>query len=184
MVATIIGSKNRAPVYTALVYVDDATSRLMQLCFVKSELTFTYFEAIRGYLEMHEKLLTLYSDKASVYRINNKNTTGGDGHTQFGRAMNKLNIAGVCANTSSDKGSVERAHLTLQGRLVKELGFRNISTPEAENAFAKGFMADYNRRFAKLPHHYSEVHRQLGTIRIRMQHSLDVNNVRSQKTLP
>ena len=34
--------ENRAPACTALVYVDDATSRLMQLRFVKSESTFTY----------------------------------------------------------------------------------------------------------------------------------------------
>ncbi len=34
--------ENRAPACTSLVYVDDATSRLMQLRFVKSESTFTY----------------------------------------------------------------------------------------------------------------------------------------------
>lgn len=85
----------------------------MQLRFVKSELTFTYFEATRGYLEKHGKPLALYSDKASVFRINNKNATGGDGYTQFGRAMHELNIQTICANTSSAKGRVERAHLTL-----------------------------------------------------------------------
>lgn len=38
MVATITGSRiARAPACTVLVYVDDATSRLMQLRFVKSE---------------------------------------------------------------------------------------------------------------------------------------------------
>lgn len=58
---------------TTLVYVDDATSRLMQLRFVKSESTFTYFKATRGYLEKHGKPLALYSDKASVFKINNKN---------------------------------------------------------------------------------------------------------------
>lgn len=62
--------ENRAPACTALVYVDDATSRLMQLIFVKSESTFTYFEATRGYLEKHGKPLALYSDKASVFRVN------------------------------------------------------------------------------------------------------------------
>ena len=31
----------------------------------------------------------------------NKQATGGDGQTQFGRAMNELNITGICANTSS-----------------------------------------------------------------------------------
>ena len=114
--------ENRAPACTALVYVDDATSRLMQLRFVKSESTFTYFEATRGYLEKHGKPLALYSDKASVFRINNKNATGGDGFTQFGRAMHELNIQTICANTSSAKGRVERAHLTLQDRLVKNSG--------------------------------------------------------------
>lgn len=125
-----------------LVYFDDATSRLMQLLFVSSESTFTYFEATRGYLKRYGKPLAFYSDKASVFRINNKQATGGDGQTQFGRAMNELNITGICASTSSAKGRVERAHLTLQDRLVKELRLRGISTPEAANAFADEFMAD------------------------------------------
>ncbi|MFW8937672.1 ISNCY family transposase, partial [Klebsiella sp. C311] len=143
--------ENRAPACTALVYVDDATSRLMQLRFVKSESTFTYFEATRGYLEKHGKPLALYSDKASVFRINNKNATGGDGYTQFGRAMHELNIQTICANTSSAKGRVERAHLTLQDRLVKELRLRGISSVDAANDFADEFMTDYNRRFGKAP---------------------------------
>lgn len=153
--------EGRGPACTLLVYVDDATSRLMQLLFVSSESTFTYFEATRGYLERYGKPLAFYSDKASVFRINNKQATGGDGQTQFGRAMNELNITGICANTSSAKGRVERAHLTLQDRLVKELRLRGISTPEAANAFADEFMEDYNRRFAKPPRHDFDVHRQL-----------------------
>jgi len=153
--------EERGPACTLLVYVDDATSRLMQLHFVKSESTFTYFEATRGYLEKHGKPLAFYSDKASVFRINNKNAAGGDGQTQFGRAMNELNITGICANTSSAKGRVERAHLTLQDRLVKELRLQGISTPEMANAFAEEFMADYNRRFAQLPRHDFDVHRSL-----------------------
>ena len=155
--------ENRAPACTALVYVDDATSRLMQLRFVKSESTFTYFEATRGYLEKHGKPLALYSDKASVFRINNKNATGGDGYTQFGRAMHELNIQTVCANTSSAKGRVERAHLTLQDRLVKELRLRGISSVDAANDFADEFMTDYNRRFGKAPRHDFDVHRPLET---------------------
>ncbi len=155
--------ENRAPACTALVYVDDATSRLMQLRFVKSESTFTYFEATRGYLEKHGKPLALYSDKASVFRINNKNATGGDGYTQFGRAMHELNIQTICANTSSAKGRVERAHLTLQDRLVKELRLRGISSVDAANDFADEFMTDYNRRFGKAPRHDFDVHRPLET---------------------
>ncbi|GJH18406.1 hypothetical protein CBA19CS22_17710 [Caballeronia novacaledonica] len=39
--------ENRAPQCTLLVYVDDATSRLMQMHFTQSESTFSYFEATR-----------------------------------------------------------------------------------------------------------------------------------------
>lgn len=55
----------------------------MELRFVKSESTFSYFEATRSYIEKHGKPLTLYSDKAGIFRVNNKNATGGDGHTQL-----------------------------------------------------------------------------------------------------
>lgn len=65
-----------------------------------------------------------------------KNAAGGDGQAQFGRAMNELHITGICANTSSAKGRVEHAHLTLLDRLVKEIRLREISMPDATNAFA------------------------------------------------
>lgn len=74
-----------------------------------------------------------------------------------------MNIQTICANTSSAKGRVERAHLTLQDRLVKELRLRGISSVNAANDFADEFMADYNRRFAKEPRHDFDVHRPLET---------------------
>lgn len=90
-----------------------------------------------------------------------KNATGGDGDTQFGRAMHELNIQTICAETSAAKGRVERAHLTLQDRLVKELRLQGISTMEAANAFAEEFMNDYNRLFSKAPRQDFDVHREL-----------------------
>jgi hypothetical protein len=53
-----------------LVYVDDATSRLMELLLVKSESTFSYFEATRHYIEKHGKPLAFYSDKAGKQACN------------------------------------------------------------------------------------------------------------------
>lgn len=73
----------------------------------------------------------------------------------------ELNIQTICANTSSAKGRVERAHLTLQDRLVKEFRLRSISSVDAANDYADEFMADYNRRFAKAPRHDFDVHRPL-----------------------
>ncbi|MBF6990861.1 ISNCY family transposase [Cupriavidus sp. IK-TO18] len=153
--------EERAPAWTLLVYVDDATSRIMELRFTHSESTFTYFAATRAYLERHGKPVAFYSDKASVFRVNKKGATSGDGHTQFARALFELNIEGICANSSQAKGRVERTHLTLQDRLVKELRLRGISTMEAANAFMAEFIVDYNARFAKAPRNDHNAHRPL-----------------------
>lgn len=106
------------------------------------------------------KPLAFYSDKASVFRSNHKAPQGGDGYTQFGRAMYELNIES-CANSSQAKGRVERANLTLQDRLVKELRLRGISNMPDANAFAAHFMASYNARFAKPPRSEHDCHRPL-----------------------
>lgn len=151
--------EGRAPNCTLLVYVDDATSRIMQLLFTKSESTFSYYQATRAYLEKHGKPIALYSDKASVFRINKKQANGGDGHTQFARALFDLNIDGICANSSQAKGRVERAHQTLQDRLVKELRLRKISSIEDANAYAQEFVDDYNKRFSKPPKNAHNAHR-------------------------
>jgi len=66
---------------------------------------------------------------------NTKDAIGGDGITQFGRALATLNIDILCANTPQAKGRVERAFGTLQDRLVKELRLAEISTMEAANAW-------------------------------------------------
>jgi hypothetical protein len=60
--------EDRAPACTLLVYVDDATSRLMALHFTATESTFSYFEATRAYVELHGKPMAFYSDRASVFR--------------------------------------------------------------------------------------------------------------------
>jgi len=151
--------EDRAPACTALVYVDDATSRLMVVLFVGAESTFAYFEATHKYLGRYGKPLAFYSDKASVFRVNKQSATAGKGHTQFGRALYELNIDGMCANSPAAKGRVERAHQTLQDRLVKELRLQRISSIDAANAFMPTFIDDYNHRFGKLPRDRHDAHR-------------------------
>ena len=53
-------------------FVDDATSRLMQLRFVTSESAFDYFRTTRAYLEEHGKPVAFYSDKHGIFRVNSK----------------------------------------------------------------------------------------------------------------
>ena len=108
--------EDRAPACTVLAFVDDATSRLMQVRFVVSELAFDYFRTTRAYLEHHGKPVALYSDKHGIFRVNNKDAIGGEGITQFGRALSALNIDIICANSPQAKGRVERVFGTLQDR--------------------------------------------------------------------
>jgi hypothetical protein len=86
----------------------------MELRFVASESTFAYFEALKSYLQHNGKPVAFYSDKHSIFRVSRQDATGGDGMTQFGRALSELNIKILCANTSQAKGRVERVHHTLQ----------------------------------------------------------------------
>lgn len=57
--------EGRGPQCTLLVYVDDATSRLMHLQFVASESAFNYFRATRAYLEAYGKPFTATSTASS-----------------------------------------------------------------------------------------------------------------------
>jgi len=123
--------EDRAEPCSLLVFIDDATGRLMQLRFVPSESAFAYFEALQGYLEAHGCPVAFYSDKHSVFRVARKEAKGGQGMTQFGRALAELNIEILCANSSQAKGRVERVNRTLQDRLVKDLRLAGISSRPA-----------------------------------------------------
>jgi hypothetical protein len=153
--------EDRADPCTLLVFIDDATGRLMQLRFVPSESAFTYFEALQDYLESHGRPIAFYSDRHSIFRSTKKDATGGQGMTQFGRALAELNIEILCASSSQAKGRVERVNRTLQDRLVKELRMAEISGIEAGNAFLPGFMARFNARFAVAPARADDRHRPL-----------------------
>ena len=152
--------ENRGPKCALLVYIDDATGKLLHLRFAGSENTFDYLHATKAYLQQWGKPIAFYSDKHGVFRstqASEKDRTSG--LTQFGRALYELNIDIICANTPQAKGRVERANQTLQDRLVKELRLRGIDTIAAANAFAPEFMADFNRRFGKAPRNPKDMHR-------------------------
>ncbi|HYV12610.1 MAG TPA: ISNCY family transposase [Pyrinomonadaceae bacterium] len=153
--------EGRAPKCTLLVFVDDATSRLMYLQFVAAETTFNYFAAVRSYLTAFGKPLAFYSDKFGVFRVNMPNALSGTGLTQFGRALKELDIELICAHSPQAKGRVERANQTLQDRLTKELRLRDLSSPAAANAYLPEFIAEYNQRFAVVPRSAESAHRPL-----------------------
>ena len=162
--------EDRGPVCNLLVYIDDATGELMELYFTPAETTFSYFAATQRYLERHGRPVAFYSDKHGIFRVNIKQALSGTGLTQFGRAMQALDIEIICANTPQAKGRVERVNETLQDRLAKELRLQNISSIEAANHFAPAYMQDFNRRFAVQPRSTHDAHRPLLFSKTQLNH--------------
>jgi hypothetical protein len=153
--------EDRAPACTLLVWIDDATGELMELFFTAAETTHSYFQAAEHYLMEHGRPCACYSDKFGVFRINHRDDLSAEGRTQFARALQELDIELICANTPQAKGRVERAHQTLQDRLVKELRLRGISDRVRANQFLPEFRADFNQRFARVPREPQDAHRPL-----------------------
>jgi len=155
--------EGRAPKCTLLVFIDDATGQLGQLLFVERESFFGYCQAVQGYFARHGLPVAFYSDKHGIFRVNQATFSTADALTQFGRAMQELEVQIICANTPQAKGRVERAIQTLQDRLPKELRLRDIASPEAGNAYLPEFIADFNRRFAVAPRSSHDAHRPLAS---------------------
>jgi protocatechuate 3,4-dioxygenase beta subunit len=73
------------------VFIDDATGKLQHLRFCESESAFDYMISTRLYVEQHGKPLAFYSDKHSVFRVN-QSSKKDTKFTQFGRVLSTLNI--------------------------------------------------------------------------------------------
>lgn len=152
--------EGRAPKCCLLVFIDDATSRLLSLRFEDVETTSGYFEATRSYIKQYGRPVSFYSDRHGIFRINIPEAESGTGETQFSRAMRELGIKVICANSPQAKGRVERANKTLQDRLVKELRLRNINDIDAANAYLPEFMEAHNKHFSQAPLNSVDAHRR------------------------
>jgi hypothetical protein len=140
--------EGRAPACVLLVFIDDATGQLVQLLFVECESFFGYCQAAEGYFRQYGKPLAFYSDRHGIFRVNVPSTGSGESLTQFGRAMQELDIQIICANSPQAKGRVERVIQTLQDRLPKEMRLRGIANLIDGNAYLPEFLQDFNQRFA------------------------------------
>jgi transposase len=132
-----------------LAFIDDATSKIKHLKFVGSESTKSYFLAFRDYLKKHGKPQAFYSDRFSVFRVNNdKEGYRKEGLTEIGRALKEMKVLLICANSPQAKGRVERLFCTLQDRLVKEMRLRGISSIEEGNEYLEEYIKEHNELFS------------------------------------
>lgn len=151
--------EKRGPETCLLVFIDDATSRLMHMMFVDNESSFNYMRTLKDYIHKFGRPVTLYADKYGVFRSANPTKFGEYRPTQFSRACTKLDIKIICAATPQAKGRVERANRTLQDRLIKEMRLRNISTMDEANGYLPIYIAEHNAKFAKEPADSEDFHR-------------------------
>jgi len=151
--------EGRAPKCTLIVFIDDATSRLLDLQFYPSETTQAYMSSLRCYFKRYGRPVALYSDRHSIFTVNIKDAQSGEQLTQFGRALKTLDIEGIQANSPQAKGRVERANQTLQDRLVKEMRLAGVNSMEEGNAFLQQYMEKHNRKFAVKPASDDDAHR-------------------------
>lgn len=155
--------EGRGPRCTLIVFIDDATSRLVGLRFAPVESTWAYLDALRIYIGIYGCPLALYSDRHSIFRaVQSEYAETKD--TQLGQALHDLDVELLCATTPQAKGRVERANRTLQDRLVRELRLRGISSIDEANAYLPSYMADHNERFAVQPRCDDDLHRSLESI--------------------
>jgi transposase InsO family protein len=135
---------------TLLVFIDDATSKILWLEFAPSESLKAVMSATKNYFKKWGKPAMFYVDRGSVFRVNTNNNN----HfklTQFERAMDELGVKIAHAGTPQAKGRVERCNRTMQDRLIKEMRLAGISTLEQANYFlqSSSFIEDHNAAYAE-----------------------------------
>ena len=158
--------EGRGPKCVLLVFIDDATSSILNLFFTPTEDLIGYFRAMNNYLHKYGRPLALYSDRHAVFNVERKKKDPLTGEeietmTQFERAMTELDIKLIHANSPQAKGRVERCNRTLQDRFIKELRLQGISDIGAANIFAETYRLEHNKRFGETPAQPTDLHRSL-----------------------
>jgi len=141
--------------------IDDATNRI-EAGFYEGETVEAYMDMTERWLRRHGRPLALYTDKDSVFQWQSKGRAA-EGLTQFGRAMEELDIKLILAHSPQAKGRIERFFGLAQDRWVKELRLAQVTSRAGANDFVRGrLVAEYNRRFAKPAADAADAHREVG----------------------
>lgn len=115
--------EDRAPKCTLLVFIDDATSALVGLRFVKSESTWNYLLLMREYMAHYGRQLAIYSDRHTIFRSPQALTTSGQ--TQVGRALAELDVeAALCEHAAG-----QRPRRARQPNAATPIGARTAFAP-------------------------------------------------------
>ena len=151
--------EGRAPRCTLLVFIDDATSKIVWLRFAKSESTESLMRAAKDFIRAYGRPVSIYVDYGSVFSVNTNNPER-DKITQFERSMKELGVEVKHARSPQAKGRVERVNRTLQDRLIKEMRLAGISSIDEANRFIQEkYLSVHNKKFAVDPELEQDLHR-------------------------
>lgn len=151
--------EGRAPKCTLLVYIDDATSKILMLSFAKGESEAAVMQSTKDYVQQFGIPCSFYTDHGSVFHVNLNNQEG-DKKTQWEMACRRLGIEIHHAHSPQAKGRVERCNKTLQDRLIKEMRLAGISSIESANHYLRtsNFITQHNKMFAIDPLQAGDAH--------------------------
>ncbi len=159
--------EGRGPKCVLLIFIDDATSRILYARFIKVEDTANLMQCTKDYLKINGRPVAVYVDKDSIYKINRQASVEEELRdemplTQFTRAMGELGVDMIFADSPQAKGRVERGFRTHQNRLIKELRLAGISDMAPTNEFLDAvYVPKHNARFAVAPASPVNAHRAL-----------------------
>lgn len=147
--------EGRGPVRYLVRLIDDATSWSWGR-FVERDATPFNMAVLWEYLEIHGRMVDVYTDRDSMFTIpwrrgqSEQQRTEQDRLTQLGRALRELGIGSILALSPEAKGRIERSFLTAQDRLVKHLRLAKVRTLKEANQFLESeYWPEWNERFAK-----------------------------------
>lgn len=147
-----------------MVMIDDATGRVFAR-FFENESWESSAIIVRRYVQLYGLPRALYVDRHGIYRAEWEPTPEEilaeiEPKTQFGRAMDELEVELIRAHSPQAKGRVERVNRTLQDRLVKALTRAGISDLEGANRYLEEtYLPQFNAQFGRPPAQPSDVHR-------------------------
>jgi transposase len=175
--------EGRGPWLVMMGYIDDATG-VVYAEFHDYEGTKPAMISFKGYARKHGMPLKIYLDKHTTYKSTKEETIedqlkGIKAKSQFERALNQLGVEVIHANSPQAKGRIERLFRTFQDRLVKEMRLANICNKDEANAFLRGYLPEFNVKFAVEPASEQDMHREI----VSWKEMNNIMTIRTERTV-
>ncbi len=146
------------------VFIDDATSEVLHARFARTESSLSYLGAMEECFGRHGVPVAVYTDRHTAFVPHARD--GARGESQLGRVFRSSRVEHIVSLSPQSRGRVERAHLTAQQRLLRELAnaLSGMSFADedaalsAANDYLDGWVGRHNQRFAVAPADASDAH--------------------------